>query len=335
MVNLTTEYDITVAVSSGVSRAYVPYTGQGTMFVSPSDVTNGHTLAHEYIHLQQGMHFSSEMEWLVEGSAVYYATQTIHDREVLESNFESRMGSGSEIGDTLSNRDSWDDSSVEYEKGAIVEMLLDFHLQQHESSLEKVRHGMNQRLYSEPVTYTEFRQIVVERTNRTVGDYMDRWIRGSGVVRVSDSAHRFLLTQRAENLVEASGNMTPETPMILNIDGRLSPSELVLTGHQRVYNRYVKENTEEGGKHLIYTPLTCRHESCRSKRKPDYSNGASIFEHYPVLNSILSNGRVRLNRKFKDISQHIIDISSDVIDIAVKPVSLLKLVEKCCQPINY
>ena len=91
--------------------------------------TNRDTWVHEYVHTRQRYEPTDATRWTIEGMADYYAALLPYEAgDITYRQFRTKLedGAGSEYDDVrLAEPESWDDSSADYDRGALVFAHLD------------------------------------------------------------------------------------------------------------------------------------------------------------------------------------------------------------------
>ena len=85
------------------------------------------TWIHEYAHTRQAFDVLPETKWLVEGTAVFYATYQAHQQGLIsDADFQRSLNSSMHAGDVLSSpRRGWSSAHTPYKKGGRVTAWLD------------------------------------------------------------------------------------------------------------------------------------------------------------------------------------------------------------------
>jgi hypothetical protein len=138
---------------------------------------------HEYVHTRQSFDLAEDMRWFREASAEYYAARLAYEQDrVSGSEMRSHLG-GAPVEATLTDRSSWSDARVPYEKGSRVLAVLDRRIRAEtdgERSLQDVFRRMND--HEGKVTYAEFQEMVTSVVGHSMDGWLDRYVDGSAPI---------------------------------------------------------------------------------------------------------------------------------------------------------
>jgi hypothetical protein len=140
------------------------------------DVNN--VWVHEYVHTRQEWSPATEIEWLTEGSAEYYAALAAYRQESASfAAFHSHVSQKEDASVVLSNGRAAEDTGAEYTKGSRVVAALDRKIRvatDGNRTFEDVLYLVNRR--DEMVTYTAFTGIVETVAGQSLDDWLDRFV---------------------------------------------------------------------------------------------------------------------------------------------------------------
>jgi hypothetical protein len=143
---------------------------------------------HEYVHSRQNYTTTEETDWIVEGSADYYAALTaLHDGEVRFDRFHEFVGSTPYQEAVLADRSTYADGDVVYSKGRVVVAALDARLRRAtdgEVTFADVHRRMNR--HDGPLSYADLRDIVTSLSDESVGRFLDTHVRTDATPDVPD-----------------------------------------------------------------------------------------------------------------------------------------------------
>lgn len=142
---------------------------------------------HEYIHTQQQFYLGEDMKWFKEASARYleakHGMRHTETRDV--SDIHNHWSNTRFPESTLSDRDSWESSSVPYYKGGRVLFKLDQRLAAHSDlTMIDVITWMNRQ--PGQVTYQEFRRYIVSNTTPETGEWLDQHVHTTDGIKLSE-----------------------------------------------------------------------------------------------------------------------------------------------------
>ncbi|MFB6146437.1 MAG: hypothetical protein ABEJ08_01975 [Halobacteriaceae archaeon] len=141
---------------------------------------------HEYVHARQDYRPSEAMEWIDEGAADYYAALvTLRAGYISFERFHNFVGFAYWGDAVLTERDEYPTPTVEYSKGRVVVAALDVRIRRAtdgERTFAAVYRRMNR--HQGKLTYRDFRRIVVDVGNASLGPWLDEHVDGPGLPSV-------------------------------------------------------------------------------------------------------------------------------------------------------
>lgn len=131
------------------------------------------TWIHEYIHTRQEFDVTRETMWLVEGTAVFFATYSAHQQGLIsDADFQRTLNPSMHEGDVLSSpRQGWSSSHTPYKKGARVTAWLDRRIRKETDGkvgFDGVFRAMN--LHEGQLTHEEFVEFVASSMGMSKSD---------------------------------------------------------------------------------------------------------------------------------------------------------------------
>ena len=154
------------------------------------------TWVHEYVHLRQRTRWGSDLRWVREGSADYYAGLSAYQsgRTTFDAfhRFVSAERRSELLDATLADASTWESDSVEYAKGRRVLAALDAKIRDETNgtrTLENVLWRLNRR--DGAVTYGDLEDAVAAAAGRPYDDWLATYVAGSAVPPVPDDPDRY------------------------------------------------------------------------------------------------------------------------------------------------
>ncbi|WP_224268896.1 thrombospondin type 3 repeat-containing protein [Haloprofundus salinisoli] len=148
---------------------------------------------HEYVHLRQSYRASEEMRWFREASAEYYASYlSLQSGDLAYERFRGTVSTDAHADAVLSTPANWSSPLVPYRKGPRVLASLDASIHEAtdgERTLTAVFERVN--AHEGRLDYEAFREIVVDVSDESVADDLDRYVRTTTAPPVPDRPTRY------------------------------------------------------------------------------------------------------------------------------------------------